>query len=404
LIVSPNNRCVFFLSGNYKKFPGNKDAGGTVQQLAFSGKQRQNWSIRQMKGWITLSDNITAAETLDLFASASYDMLDVRSEGEFAAASIPGFQNTPILRNTERHEVGLCYRQQGQTAAIELGVKLVGPVRDSRIQGWLQKTRPAVPLVVACWRGGLRSQIATEWLAESGRSVRRVAGGYKALRQELLNEFTRPQEFLVLSGLTGSGKTRLLETLPLREKLNIEAMAVHRGSSFGKFLNQTQPTQATFENRLALALRGCQRPVLVEDESKVIGSLHLPETLFQTMSTSPVILLESSLTERAQNIYQEYLVEALQNDVDSKTLEASAIASTLKLQRRLGGLLTSHVVSGIQAAFASRDPEAHIRWIEMLLNEYYDNRYRYSQIHASRPLAFRGTYEECQQWILNQYA
>jgi tRNA 2-selenouridine synthase len=273
---------------------------------------------------MTLPDIITANETLDLFASASYDMLDVRSEGEFATASIPGFQNTPILRNSERHEVGLCYRQKGQAAAIELGVQLVGPVRDARIQDWLQRTRPGAPLIVACWRGGLRSQIASDWLAESGRSVRRVAGGYKALRQELLNEIVRPREFLVISGLTGSGKTRLLEALPMREKLDIEGIAVHRGSSFGKFLNQTQPTQASFENRLALALRGSRRPVLVEDESKVIGSLHLPETIFQTMSTSPVILLESPLAERAHNIYQEYLVEVLQTGVDPQTLEASA--------------------------------------------------------------------------------
>jgi tRNA 2-selenouridine synthase len=341
---------------------------------------------------------------LDLLSDASCDMLDVRSEGEYAAASIPGFQNTPILRDAERHEVGICYKVRGQTAAIELGYKLVGPVRERRVQEWLQRVQVDSRLVVACWRGGLRSRIASEWIEETGREVLLVEGGYKALRHELLNVFAKPHEFLVLSGLTGAGKTLLLDRLPLREKLNIEDLAAHRGSSFGRFMHRTQPTQSTFENRLALALRNCERPVLVEDESKVIGSLHLPETIFTAMNASPVVLLESSLQERSHNIYQEYVADVLQSGVDTRTLEASLLASTYKLQKRLGGLLTSKIVQGIQTAFASQDPEAHQRWIEMLLSEYYDSRYHYSQIHTSRPLAFRGSYEECQQWILTQYA
>ncbi len=331
-------------------------------------------------------------------------MLDVRSEGEFAAASIPGFQNAPILRNQERHEVGLCYRNRGQTAAIELGYKLVGPVRESRVQEWLQKTQVHSDLIVACWRGGLRSRIASEWIEASGRPVHLVEGGYKALRHELLKVLEQPYQFLVISGLTGAGKTQLLDALPLREKLNIEALAAHRGSSFGRFMNRPQPTQATFENRLALGLRNCKRPVLVEDESKVIGSLHLPEAIHTAMSQSQLIILESGLRERTQHIYEEYVAEVLESGVDPQKLEAALTASTYKLQRRLGGLLTSRIIAGLQTAFASRDPEAHFRWIEMLLNEYYDSRYRYSQVHKSRPLAFRGTYEECQQWILNQYA
>ncbi len=129
---------------------------------------------------------INAASALDRLSESSCDMLDVRSEGEFAAASIPGFQNAPILRNQERHEVGLCYRNRGQTAAIELGYKLVGPLRESRVQEWLQKTQVHTDLIVGCWRGGLRSRIASEWIEANGRPVHLVEGGYKALRHELL--------------------------------------------------------------------------------------------------------------------------------------------------------------------------------------------------------------------------
>jgi tRNA 2-selenouridine synthase len=347
---------------------------------------------------------ISAATALDLHAASSCDLLDVRSEGEFATAAIPGSVNGPILRNMERHHVGLCYRQRGQAAAIELGYQLVGPVREARVQEWLRLIRPDVPLIVCCWRGGLRSKIAAEWIEASGREVWVVEGGYKALRHELLGVLGRPPEFRVISGLTGAGKTRLLDALPLHEKINIEECAAHRGSSFGRFLHRPQPTQATFENKLALALRFAQRPVLVEDESKVIGSLHLPEAIFSAMSKGPVIVLEASLAERCENIYREYVVDVLERGLEPQSLEQSLVASTQKLQRRLGGLLTSKIIDQLRTAFACGDPEAHHLWIATLLTEYYDSRYRYSQVLAPRPLLFRGTYEECQQWILNQYA
>lgn len=347
---------------------------------------------------------VSATMALDLLSANTHGMLDVRSEGEFASASIPGFCNAPILHDQERHEVGLCYRLHGQAAAIELGHQLVDPTRGARVERWLQGVAPGAPLVVCCWRGGLRSRIATEWIEETGRDVLRVEGGYKAMRHVLLEVLSKTPELRVISGLTGAGKTRLLDALPLTDKLNIEDLAAHRGSSFGKFFHRVQPTQATFENRLAVGLRSCRRPVLVEDESKVVGSLHLPETLLNALTSSPVIFLDATLTERCVNIFEEYVAQVLDTGIEPKNLEAALIASACKLQRRLGGLLTSKVVSQIQAAFASSDRDAHLQWIAMLLTEYYDSRYSYSQLHTSRPVAFRGTYEECRQWILDQYA
>jgi len=351
-----------------------------------------------------VSQTISAKVILDLLPTNTYGMLDVRSEGEFASASIPGFVNAPILHDRERHEVGLCYRQHGQAAAIEMGERLVGPSRAERITHWLKDIKPGCPLIVCCWRGGMRSGIASEWIEERGHEVLRVEGGYKAMRRELLEVLTNPPEFKVISGLTGAGKTRLLHDLPIAEKLDIEDLAAHRGSSFGKFLHRSQPTQTNFENRLAFALRLCRRPVLVEDESKVIGSLHLTEALVDRLSQSPVIILEATLEERCLNIYQEYIEQLLASGFESKKLEELTLASTMKLQRRLGGLLTSQLVGQIQAAFASSDQEAHMRWIASLLTEYYDSRYLHSQLHGSRPVAFRGTYEECRQWILAEYA
>ncbi|MDQ3232020.1 MAG: rhodanese-like domain-containing protein [Pseudobdellovibrionaceae bacterium] len=124
---------------------------------------------------------ISARTALDLLPTNTYGMLDVRSEGEFATAAIPGFHNAPILRDQERHEVGLCYRLEGQAAAIKLGERLVGPVRQSRVDDWLKNTAPGSPVIVCCWRGGMRSALASEWIEERGHEVLRVEGGYKAL-------------------------------------------------------------------------------------------------------------------------------------------------------------------------------------------------------------------------------
>src|SRR4051794_10579133 len=100
--------------------------------------------------------------------------LDVRSEGEHADGAIPGFVNAPILTNEERHRVGICYQEQGQDAAIRLGHELVDPHRTERVARWLGA---GPELLVGCWRGGLRSRIAAEWIREAGGSAVALQGG-----------------------------------------------------------------------------------------------------------------------------------------------------------------------------------------------------------------------------------
>lgn len=332
----------------------------------------------------------------------------MRAEGEFAQGAIPGFRNAPILTDHERHQVGLTYKQRGQDAAIALGHALVDPVRDDRVAHWAGLARRAgvEPALVTCWRGGLRSQIASAWLKEASVPVARVSGGYKAMRQELLQTLEHPPRLKLLAGLTGSGKTRLLAALPIREKVDLEELACHRGSSFGAFMNQSQPSQASFENAVAMGLRGCAKPVLIEDESVVIGSLHVPAALRRLMQVEPVIYVDAPLTERVRNIFTEYVARPLQEGMTADALQAKLAASIHKLSRRLGGALTGETIQEVKAAFAAHpgDEEPHHRWIATLLTNYYDKGYTYAFERGRRDIAFRGTYEECQQWILHQYA
>ncbi|MFM8313989.1 MAG: rhodanese-like domain-containing protein, partial [Deltaproteobacteria bacterium] len=140
--------------------------------------------------------------------SVSWPLLDVRSEGEFQEGHIPGSISGPILTNTERHLVGLTYKQKGQEAAIALGLSLVEKFREERVQQWLQSFPKSI--AVTCWRGGLRSRFASGWLEKvvgNCRDIVQITGGYKALRRELLKVIEAPREMVVLGGMTGSGKT-----------------------------------------------------------------------------------------------------------------------------------------------------------------------------------------------------
>jgi len=54
-------------------------------------------------------------------------LLDVRSPSEFAHGHAPGALSMPLFSDDERAQVGICYKEKGQSEAIRLGLSLVGP-------------------------------------------------------------------------------------------------------------------------------------------------------------------------------------------------------------------------------------------------------------------------------------
>ncbi|MCX6129608.1 MAG: rhodanese-like domain-containing protein, partial [Proteobacteria bacterium] len=181
---------------------------------------------------------------------SGHALIDVRSETEFEQSAVPGFISLPLLFQHERHQVGLCYKSEGQAAAIKLGHELVDPHRPLRVKAWIDAIKESHTQqgIIMCWRGGLRSQIATQWIQEAGYEARQLPGGYKQIRQHFLSAFQNPPPLLILAGLTGSGKTELLREFQ-DSSLDLEAAAQHRGSAFGE-LPAKQPTQTQFENKL----------------------------------------------------------------------------------------------------------------------------------------------------------
>lgn len=332
--------------------------------------------------------------------------IDVRSEGEFKEGNIPGFVNTAILNDDERHQVGLTYKEQGQDPAVQLGYRLVTPYRAARESLWLKQIEESEQkmAVVTCWRGGLRSKLACEWIESRGEKTLQIQGGYKALRNELLKTLDQLPSFFVLSGLTGSGKTKLLKKLKT-PKTDLEEHAKHRGSTFGRRLDQTQPSQASFENRFLLDIWNETRPISIEDESVRIGQVQVPQVLKDRMNTSPAVWIESSTETRIQSIYEEYVQEPLHlgdsRDVLLDRLEKSIII----LRKKLGMELAQKLIRSLKEAFSKSEMKVddHVFWIEKLLVDYYDKLYLHSFQREPRTIVFKGSIEECQTWIQNQY-
>ena len=289
-------------------------------------------------------------------------LVDARSEGEFAQSHIPGAINIPILNNAERIQVGTLYKQAGPEKATLKGFELVGP-RFHLIQREALRNFPNKKILLYCWRGGMRSQILSWLLAQVGFEVYRLAGGYKTYRTFTFNEVREPYPLLVLGGKTGAAKTVLLQKLKERgeQVVDLEGMANHKGSSFGAIGLPVQPTVEQFENLLAEQLRvmNLHQTIWVENESRRIGRIILPDSFYLQLTQSPRIEIEKTDAERMAHIASEYAA------LD----QAELSAAVLRLQKRLGGDRTKQALEAIQA----HQPEI---WIPILL-QYYDKTYTY---------------------------
>lgn len=341
-------------------------------------------------------------------------LIDTRSPGEFAEGAFPQAVNLPLMDDEQRAQVGLRYKQQGQQAAIALGHRLVqGAVKDSRIAGWRAFAETHPDGYLYCFRGGLRSRISQQWLQEAGIGYPRVIGGYKAMRRFLIQQLqdSARHRFIIVSGQTGCAKTRLLQGLA--NAVDLEGLANHRGSAFGKRLGG-QPSQIGFENALSIALMkrrhaAPQSAIVLEDESRLIGRLAVPEVLRESTMQAPLAVVEMSLAERVEHTYHNYILRNL-DEWQTHAGELAGFAgfaeelrhNLASLHRRLGGHRHSQLLSEMNAALAAHargNPEAHRAWIEPLLRDYYDPMYAYQLGLKAGRVVFRGSYAEVAAYL-----
>jgi tRNA 2-selenouridine synthase len=246
------------------------------------------------------------------------EIIDVRTPAEFAEDHIPGAVNCPVLSNEERITVGTLYQQVSPFEARKVGAALIAKNiaqhLETRFRDYPKSWRP----LIYCWRGGQRSGAMSIILAQVGWAAHKLEGGYKAYRRDVLEQLaTLPSQysFKVVCGPTGSGKSRLLAALARtghpddkKQVLDLEGLAQHRGSVLGNLPQQPQPSQKWFDSMLLQTLRGFDpsHPVYVEAESKKIGSIALPSSLFDAMHRSPCLLLDVPIEIRVAGLLEDY--------------------------------------------------------------------------------------------------
>jgi tRNA 2-selenouridine synthase len=328
-------------------------------------------------------------------------LLDVRAPVEFAKGHMPGSTNLPILSDDERHKVGIAYKREGNQAATQLGEKLVsGSIRRQRIDAWLNFFRENPQAQVVCWRGGQRSKIAQTWLHESGCDIPQVSGGFKALRTMTLMLLdvaqADPRPWWIVSGRTGTQKTLVINALG--NSIDLEGTANHRGSAFGAFPTP-QPSPVTFEMSLAGSYARLASPVVVlEDESRTIGRLALPECWHARMQKAPIaLIIDDDIEQRVAHIEREYVREPLDQGVTPQDLEEQYGSALGRISRRLGGTRHRELSAQLHAAFANR--ASHQAWIQTLLSEYYDPMYDYQLTKKQARIAFRGHRDEVREFL-----
>ena len=294
-----------------------------------------------------------------LSLGADVPIVDVRSEGEFAAGHIPGAVSMPLFNNAERAEVGTLYKQQGQRVAILKGLQFAG-ARMSEMAARALELAPAGKIAVHCWRGGMRSG-SVAWLFERvGLEVSVLTGGYKAFRRQCRAAFAAPRKLVVVGGKTGSQKTKILLELAARgvQVIDLEGLANHRGSAFGYAPSEWQPTQEQFENELGMRLMftDAKKNLLVEDESRLIGRMHIPQPFWLQMRSSQVYVLDWPLETRVEFLCGEYQGPA---DVIRRNLDA--------IRKRLGPERHKHALEALELNDRAE--------ICRIILDYYDRAY-----------------------------
>ena len=295
------------------------------------------------------------------FLAADTPIIDVRSPGEFAQGHIPGAHSLPLFSNDERAIVGTLYKQQGRDVALLEGLRIVGPKLASIVEA-ARALAPDGRIRVHCWRGGERSGSVAWLLDKAGfAEVITLRKGYKAFRTYVLDSFSAPIELRILGGYTGTGKTETLGHLyALGEQvIDLEALAHHKGSSFGALGEQPQPTTEHFENVLWQAMHKLDgsRPVWLEDESVMIGRCKIPQVLYDRMRQTTLFFAEMSQEERADRLvvdYGKYPTEQL----------AEAVK---RIEKRMG---PQHCKAALLAL-----KEGDLRTVALLTLTYYDKAY-----------------------------
>ena len=304
--------------------------------------------ILDIKGFLALSGNLP--------------VVDVRSPAEFTRGHFPGAFNIPLFNDEERSAVGTAYKQVSRKAAMMKGFEIAGPHMAEYVRkAW--EVAGDRGLLMYCWRGGMRSASMAWLFRTAGIPVATLEGGYRSYRRYLKASLQTPVPLIVIGGMTGSGKTRVLNELKKEgiQAIDLENLACHRGSAFGALGQPAQPATEQFENDLFQVFRTLDpaRVILVEDESKSIGSVQIPDEWFRQMKKAPVIVLDVPRSVRIEHLVEEYA------GFDPELLKDSLT----RIRKKLGGERWQRAMRALE--------QKDFHTVADIALQYYDKAYQY---------------------------
>ena len=285
-------------------------------------------------------------------------IVDVRSAAEYKGGSVPGAVNVPLFDEDERSVIGTIYKHGGQDKAIAQGFSYVEE-KLAELLGAFEPFRDKT-VAVFCARGGMRSRSIVNLLLQSGYTAYQITGGYKQYRHNVLEflESYAPR-IIVLHGLTGTGKTRIIQALD--SSIDLEELARHRSSLFGG-LDREPNCQKIFETLLVKTARSLgPEPYFVEGESRKIGRVFIPKSFAMAMKSGVLVNITCSLEKRIERIVEDYPVEGAKK-------RGEIIKILLSLKQSMGAARVEEMCDLLNS---NRLHEL----VRILLVDYYDQRY-----------------------------
>lgn len=271
-------------------------------------------------------------------------ILDTRSPAEFEKGHISGALSFPLFDNDERAIIGTLYKQKGKQAAVSQGLEYVGPRMAQLVeqaQNLYKGQGQPKPLVIHCWRGGMRSGSVAWLLEKAGIDVIKLEGGYKAYRKWARSDFASIPDLRILGGMTGVGKTKILKAMQAlgAQTIDLEGLAGHLGSAFGNLERTPQPTSEQFANdcHRQLSALNWQEPIWMENESRTIGKVHQPQDMFNALRVAPVWAVGRTIDERVEELCLVY------GDADLDALKGAFG----RIREKLGGLKWQEAIAAL---------------------------------------------------------
>jgi len=329
--------------------------------------------------------------------------IDVRSESEYKTGHIIGAINLPILDDLERHEVGFIYKNASVEEAKRVGLKY-GSEKLHLFYDALFKLRQDAPqknIIFYCARGGYRSRSIALLLRSIDIPVFWLQGGYKGYRNEVLNKLNQSEDaypdFIVLNGLTGVGKTHILQELATLGEpvIDLEGAANHRGSNLGAIGTDGYQSVQCFENSVYDQLMRIEHATycFIESESRRIGQVFVPKTMFNKMQTGSFLLMTATIAFR---------INALMKDYSNEANFKSGILAGLP---RIKPFMETEIYNALTDSFEKDDL---LKFTELLLVHHYDPLYKKSIESHQHTHKFQvDDYVQCSKalidWVTNSF-